>query len=124
MKRRAHAGQQRSHDRNHHARRDREEGLCYTLMMSTGLTFGTILSIEEARVGVDRYHLVLLATRENPEAAIAFRREIRQQDPNQKVAFLVGPPDYLSFTFGRNLIPMPARAGKPADKLTGRLASA
>jgi DNA-binding NtrC family response regulator len=91
-----------------------------------GILVYTASSIEEARVhfGVNRYHLVLLATRENPEAAIAFRREIRQQDPNQKVAFLVGPPDYLSFTFGRNLIPMPARSSDWADKFKGRLASA
>jgi response regulator RpfG family c-di-GMP phosphodiesterase len=91
-----------------------------------GVVLHTAASIEEARVQLkmNSYDLVLLATRENPEAAIAFRREIRQQDPNQKVAFLVGPPRYLSFTFGRNLIPMPARAGNSADKLTGRLASA
>jgi hypothetical protein len=71
-----------------------------------------------------RYNLVLLATRENPEDAIAFRREIRQQDPKQRVAFLVGPPRYLSFTFGQNLIPMPARSSSWADRLKVHLASA
>ena len=91
-----------------------------------GIAVHTASSIEEARVHLqmNRYHLVLLATRENPEAAIAFRREIRQQDPNQQVAFLVGPPRYLSFTFGRNLIPMPARSSDRADRFKGRLASA
>lgn len=75
-----------------------------------GITVYTASSIEEARVhfGLNSYHLVLLATREDPEAAISFRREIRQQDPKQRVAFLVGPPRYLSFTFGQNLIPMPS----------------
>jgi response regulator RpfG family c-di-GMP phosphodiesterase len=91
-----------------------------------GLTVYTASTIEEARVHLKMtsYDLVLLAPRENPKAAIAFRREIRQQDPNQRVAFLVGPPRYLSFTFGRNLIPMPARSSKWVDKLKGRLASA
>ena len=73
---------------------------------------------------MNRYHLVLLATRENPEAAIAFRREIRQQDPNQKVAFLVSPPRYISFTYGQNVVPMPARLDTWADKLKYRMASA
>ena len=91
-----------------------------------GILVYTAASIEEARVHfeVNRYHLVLLATRENPEAAIAFRREIRQQDPNQKVAFLVGPPHYISFTYGQNLIPMPGRSSDRAEKLKTHLASA
>jgi len=91
-----------------------------------GITVHTTLSIQEARLslGMNGYHLVLLATRKDPEAAIAFRREIRQQNPSQKVAFLVGPPRYLSFTFGRNLTPMPPRSSSWADKLKGHLASA
>jgi hypothetical protein len=60
--------------------------------------------------------LVLFAPRENPEDAIAFRREIRQQNPKQRVAFLVGPPHYISFAYGENLIPMPARS---SDLLAG-----
>ena len=71
-----------------------------------------------------RYDLVLLATRENREDVIAFRREIRQQNPNQRVAFLVGPPRYLSLTFGQNLIPMPPQSTTWADKLKRHLASA
>jgi response regulator RpfG family c-di-GMP phosphodiesterase len=91
-----------------------------------GILVHTASSIEEARFHLEmsRCDLVLLAPRENPEAAIAFRREIRQQNPKQRVAFLVGPPRYLSFTFGRNLIPMPARSSSWADKLKGHLASA
>jgi hypothetical protein len=73
---------------------------------------------------MNSYDLVLLATRENPDAAISFRQEIRRHNPKQKVAFLVGPPRYLSFTFGRNLIPMSARSTKWADRLKGHLASA
>lgn len=91
-----------------------------------GATVYTASSIGEACVHLEMnsYDLVLLATRENPEAAIAFRREIRQRNPRQRVAFLVGPPRYLSFTFGRNLIPLPPRSSSWADKLKGRLASA
>jgi DNA-binding NtrC family response regulator len=91
-----------------------------------GITVHTASSIQEARVHLEMHHhdLVLLATRENPEDAITFRREIRQQNPKQRVAFLVGPPDYLSFTYGENLVPMPAQSSDWADKLTGHLASA
>ena len=91
-----------------------------------GITVHTASSIEEARVRLkmNSYHLVLLAAHEKPEAAIIFRREIRQQNPAQRVAFLVGPPRYISFTFGRNLIPMPPRSSSWADKLKGHLASA
>jgi CheY-like chemotaxis protein len=91
-----------------------------------GITVHTASSIQEARVHLEMnsYHLVLLATRENPEDAITFRREIRQQNPKQRVAFLVGPPRYLSFTYGENLIPMPARSSGWADRLKGHLASA
>jgi ActR/RegA family two-component response regulator len=91
-----------------------------------GITVHIASSIPEARVDLkmDSYHMVLLATRRDPEAAIVFRREIRQQDPKQRVAFLVGPPRYLSFTLGGNLIPMPARSSNRADRLRGRLASA
>jgi ActR/RegA family two-component response regulator len=91
-----------------------------------GILVNTASSIREARVHLkmNSFDLVLLAPRENSEAAIVFRREIRQQDPKQKVAFLVGPPRYLSFTFGRNVIPMPSRSSSSADKLKGHLASA
>jgi PleD family two-component response regulator len=91
-----------------------------------GIAVDAVCTIREARVrlGMNRYDLVLLATRENPEDAITFRREIRQQNPKQRVAFLVGPPDYLSFTFGQNLIPMPPRPSDWADKVKTHLASA
>jgi DNA-binding NtrC family response regulator len=89
-----------------------------------GIAVHTVSSIKEARLYLEMHYsdLVLLATRENPEEALAFRREVRRQNPKQRVAFLVGPPDYLSF--GRNLIPMPARSSDWADRLTGHLASA
>ena len=87
-----------------------------------GVTVHTASSIREARLYLEmhRSDLVLLATRKDPEAAVVFRREIRRHNPKQRVAFLVGPPRYLSFTFGQNLIPMPSSW---ADKLKGHLAS-
>ena len=84
-----------------------------------GITVHAAPSIQEARLYLEmhRSDLVLLAARENPEAAIVFRREIRRHNPRQRVAFLVGPPRYLSFKFGQNLIPMPPRTSNWTDKL-------
>jgi len=91
-----------------------------------GITVHTASSIEAARIslGGHNYHLVLLAAHENPEEALAFRREIRRHNPKQRVAFLVGPPLYLSFTYGENVIPMRLPSSNRADRLTGHLASA
>jgi CheY-like chemotaxis protein len=91
-----------------------------------GVTVHTAASIREARAywGMNSYDLVLLATRKNPEAAIVFRREIRQQNPKQRVAFLVGPPHYISFTYSENLISMPARSLNWTKKPRQRLVSA
>lgn len=91
-----------------------------------GIAVDTVSTIREARFCLRNksYDLVLLATRENPEEAIVFRREIRQLSLRQRVAFLVGPPDYLSLTFGQNVIPMPPRPSTWAEKRKTRLASA
>jgi len=91
-----------------------------------GVTVHTANSIEAARARLkeNAYALVLVAPRENPEDAIQFHREIRQHNPQQKVAFLVGPPKYLSFSYGQNVIPMSVRSDTWVDRLKGRLASA
>jgi hypothetical protein len=91
-----------------------------------GITVYTVGSIEEARARLkgSAYHLILLAPRENPEEAIQFHREIKLLHPEQRVGFFVGPPKYISFTYGRNVIPMPARSSNWADRLKGHLASA
>ena len=93
-----------------------------------GITVHTADSVEAARDRLKAkeraYHLVLVAPRENPEEAIQFHREIKRLHPEQRVAFFVGPPKYISFTCGRNVIPMPARRDTWADGLKGRLASA
>lgn len=91
-----------------------------------GITVHTVGTVEEARARLEgnAYTLVLVAPRENPEDAIQFHREIKRLHPAQKVAFFVAPPKYISFTYGRNVITMPARSSTWADRLKGRLASA
>ncbi len=89
------------------------------------ITVHTAATIREARVhlGLRQYDLILLATRAYPEAAIVFRHEIRKNDPTQRVGFLVGPPDYISFTLGENLLERPRPSDDWMEKLKGRLAS-
>jgi len=84
-----------------------------------GIHVATGGSVEAARARLNgnTYDLVLVATRENPEEAIQLHREIKRLHPTQRVAFFVGPPKYISFTYDRNVIPMPA----PRDAWTGRL---
>jgi len=91
-----------------------------------GVTVHTTDSIEAARARLkeNAYALVLVAPREKPEEAIQFHREIKRLHPAQRVAFFVGPPKYLSFTYGQNVIPMSFRSDTWADRLKARLASA
>jgi len=58
-------------------------------------------NITEARElwRTNAYHLVLLAPRENPGAAVEFWEEIKRDKPRQRVAFLVGSPAYVSLTW-------------------------
>ena len=91
-----------------------------------GISVHTVGTVEVARARMEwnTYTLVLVAPRKNPEEVIEFHREIKRLHPTQRVAFFVGPPKYISFTYGRNVIPMPARRETWADRLKGRLASA
>ena len=90
-----------------------------------GIVVDAVSTVREARFWLrhKHYDLVLLAVRGNAEETIVFRRGVLQHNPDQKVAFLVGPPDYLSFTYGENVIPMPPQSSDWMDKLKGRLAS-
>jgi len=90
-----------------------------------GIVVDAVSTVREARFCLrhKRYDLVLLAVRGNAEETIVFSRGVCQHNPKQKVAFLVGPPDYLSFTYGENVIPMPAQSSDWAEKLKARLAS-
>lgn len=91
-----------------------------------GVAVDAVSTIEEARSRLrhDTYDLVLLTARENAEDAIAFRLEIREQNPKQRVAFLVGPPDYVSFRLGENQPRIESKSSNWLEKLKGRLASA
>jgi len=91
-----------------------------------GITIHTVGTVEEARalLEANTYSLVLVAPRNNSAEVIQFHREIRRRHPTQRVAFCVGPPKYISFTYGQNVIPMPARLDTWVDRLKGRLASA
>lgn len=90
------------------------------------ITVQTAGTAEEARglLEGDTYDLVLIAPRENPEEAIRLQKEIKRLHPEQRVGFFVGPPKYISFTYGRNVVPMPAQRVTWTDRLKGRLASA
>ncbi len=91
-----------------------------------GVAVDRVSTIAKARSRLrdDTYDLVLLAARENPEDAIAFRLEIQEQNPNQRVAFLVGPPDYISFRLAEDQTREQSKSSNWMEKLKGRLASA
>ena len=96
------------------------------LLRRYGVHVVTAAGLETARgrLNGNTYDLVLVAPRENPEEAIHFQREIKRLHPRQKVGFFVGPPKYISFTYGQNVVSMPARRDTWADRLKRRLASA
>ncbi len=60
------------------------------------------VEVARGRLNGNTYHLVLIAPRENPEEAIQLQREIKRLHPAQRVGFFVGPPKYISFTYGQN----------------------
>ena len=95
-------------------------------LQSYGVTVHTALTVEAARARLEgnEYDLVLIAPRENPEEAIRLEREIKRLHPAQRVAFCVGPPKYISFTYKQNVISMPARSDTWADRVKYRLARA
>ncbi len=72
-----------------------------TLMRSRLVDVDVASNIPEARElwRTNAYHLVLVAPRENPGAALEFWHEIKRDKPRQRVAFLVGSPAYISLTW-------------------------
>ena len=72
-----------------------------TLMRSRLVDVDVASNIPEARElwRTNAYHLVLVAPRENPDAALEFWEEIKRDKPRQRVAFLVGSPAYVSLTW-------------------------
>ncbi len=91
-----------------------------------GIIVHTASSLREARIhlSLGKYDLVLLAARENPEEAIAFRREILRKNPKQRVGFLVGPPQFITFRLDEHQTRKETKSSDWAEKLKGRLASA
>ena len=90
-----------------------------------GIAVETTATVEaaRARLKASKYDLILVAPRGNPEEAIRLHREIKQLRPQQRVAFFVGPPKYISFTYNESPLPMPARLDTWTDRLKGRMAS-
>ncbi len=91
-----------------------------------GVEVHSVSTIDEARscLRYDTYDLVLLPARENPEEAIAFREELREHNPKQRVGFLVGPPHYIRFRLGEKETRIEPQSNHSAEKLKDRTASA
>jgi len=72
-----------------------------TLMRSRLVDVDVASNIPEAMElwKTNAYHLVLVAPRENPGAALEFWQEIKRDKPRQQIAFLVGSPAYVSLTW-------------------------
>jgi hypothetical protein len=43
------------------------------------------------------YRLILLSPRETPQESIDFFEMVKGQNPSQRIGFLVGSPEYVSF---------------------------
>jgi CheY-like chemotaxis protein len=70
------------------------------VLRSRGVHVHTAKSVTEAGLlwVPDFFDLVLLDVRQRSKEALEFWRTIRRQYPGQRIAFLVGPPTYLSPT--------------------------
>ena len=56
-------------------------------------------SFGEARIfwTTSSYRLILLSARETPQESIDFFEMVKRENPLQRIAFLVGSPQYVSF---------------------------
>jgi CheY-like chemotaxis protein len=70
------------------------------VLRSRGINVHAAKSVTEAELlwVPDFFDLVLLDVRQRSKEAVEFWRSIRRQHPGQRMAFLVGPPTYLSPT--------------------------
>jgi CheY-like chemotaxis protein len=70
------------------------------VLRSRGINVHAAKSVTEAALlwVPDFFDLVLLDVRQRSKEAVEFWRSIRRQHPGQRMAFLVGPPTYLSPT--------------------------
>ncbi len=50
------------------------------------------------------YRLILLAPRETPQQSIDFFQLVKRENPSQRIAFLVGSPEYVSFVIPEGMV--------------------
>jgi PleD family two-component response regulator len=71
------------------------------------------------------YQLIMLDTRRySPGDALEFCEQIRSASPHERIAFLVGPPTYLSFTWPGEAIAEDAASGQWTETVNRFLAAA
>ncbi len=63
-------------------------------------------SFGEARVfwTSGSYRLILLSPRETPQESIDFFQMVKRKNPSQRIAFLVGSPEYVSFAIPEGMV--------------------
>lgn len=63
-------------------------------------------SFAEARIfwATGSYRLVLLSARETPQESVDFFRMVKRENPSQRIAFLVGSPEYVSFAIPEGMV--------------------
>lgn len=84
-----------------------------------GIDVGAAETLDEARVLFvpGQYDLVLLDLHRYPPAEmLVFCRVIKNIDPNQRIALLLGPPSYLTLDWKKEL----AFAGEPSQHLPSK----
>ena len=76
------------------------------VLRGRGVHVHTAKSVMEAELlwVPDFFDLVLLDVRQRSKEAVEFWRTIRRQHPGQRIAFLVGPPTYLSPTCAAEVV--------------------
>ena len=51
-----------------------------------------------------RYTLILLTPRETPQESIDFFEMVKRENPSQRIAFLVGSPEYVTFAVPAGMV--------------------
>ena len=87
------------------------------VLRSRGVQVHTAKSVTEAELlwMPDLFDLVLLDMHQKSKEAVAFWRRIRDQDPGQRISFLVDPPTYLSSTCADEVIGRALDHAKPLE---------
>jgi len=63
-------------------------------------------SFGEARIfwTTGSYRLILLSPRDTPQESIDFFEMVKRENPSQRIAFLVGSPEYVSFVIPEGMV--------------------